>query len=83
MKESKWRTRARPVIQRVLEETKGKPEGEIRRAIRDAYPFGERRNHPYKIWLDEVSRQLRLRNGGPPASLVPDSWLPLFKARGT
>jgi hypothetical protein len=81
MTESKWRTRARPVIQRVLKETEGKPEDEIRRAIRDAYPFGERRHHPYKIWLDEVARQLRLRNPGPKASLVPDSSLPLFKDR--
>jgi hypothetical protein len=81
MTESKWRTHARPVIQRVLKETEGKPEDEIRRAIRDAYPFGERRHHPYKIWLDEVARQLRLRSPGPKASLVPDSWLPLFKDR--
>lgn len=24
----------------------------------DAYPFGERRMHPYRIWRDEIRRQL-------------------------
>ena len=30
---------------------------EQRRALKDAYPFGERRYAPYKIWLDEIARQ--------------------------
>lgn len=54
---SRWREHARPIIARVLAETKGKPENEIRKALRDAYPFGPREYHPYKIWLDEVARQ--------------------------
>lgn len=57
MSESRWRNHAAPIIARVLEETKGKSEKEIRAALRDAYPFGERRYHPYKIWLSEVKRQ--------------------------
>ena len=52
-----WRDRARPIIQQVLRETAGKSEKEIRQALRDAYPFGEREYHPYKIWCDEIQRQ--------------------------
>lgn len=48
---------AAPVIHRVLEETKGKEEKEIKKALREAYPFGARENHPYKIWCDEINRQ--------------------------
>ena len=52
-----WRDVARPIIAKVLEETKGKPDIEIRQALFNAYPFGERRYTPYKIWLDEIQRQ--------------------------
>ncbi|MEZ4865332.1 MAG: hypothetical protein R3C14_28745 [Caldilineaceae bacterium] len=30
----------------------------LRALISQAYPFGERRYHPYKIWLSEVKRVL-------------------------
>jgi hypothetical protein len=53
-----WRDHATPIIRRVLEETKGQTEKEIRRALQKAYPYGVRRHHPYKIWLDEIQRQL-------------------------
>jgi len=35
----------------------GRPEHEIRAALRAAYPFGPRKHHPYKIWLDEIRVQ--------------------------
>lgn len=57
MMSSYWRERARPIVAEVLRATKGKPEKEVRKALRDAYPFGPRSHHPYKIWLDEVHRQ--------------------------
>lgn len=52
-----WRDEAAPIIYKVLQETKGKPEKEIRQALREAYPFGARKWHPYKIWLSEISKQ--------------------------
>lgn len=52
-----WRETAQPIIAKVLKDTAAKPEAEIRKALHDAYPFGERRYHPYKIWLDEIQRQ--------------------------
>lgn len=51
---SGWRKVSRRIILRVLEETKGKSEREIREALLKAYPFGERKYYPYKIWLEEV-----------------------------
>ena len=62
---SYWRNRARPIIARVLAETEGRPESEIRAALRDAYPFGPRSHHPYKIWLSEIKRQRGARQRGP------------------
>jgi len=29
-----------------------------RQALRESYPFGEKTNHPYKIWLDEIRKQM-------------------------
>lgn len=54
---SDWRERARPIVEQVLKETAGKTEKEIRKALREAYPFGQRKHHPYKIWLDEIAVQ--------------------------
>jgi hypothetical protein len=52
-----WRDRARPIVAEVLRATSGQDEAAIRKALRDAYPFGQREHHPYKIWLDEIRRQ--------------------------
>lgn len=54
---SPWRNRARPIIARVIAEH-GHDERALRKALHAAYPFGPRENHPYKIWLDEIKRQL-------------------------
>ena len=54
---SHWRRIARPIIARVLGENAGKPDAEIRAALRAAYPFGVRRHYPYRVWLDEIARQ--------------------------
>lgn len=55
--ESHWRNHAAPIIRRILEATAGKAEREVRRALRKAYPFGQRKYHPYRIWCDEIARQ--------------------------
>ena len=54
---SYWRAYCAPIIARVLLETQGKDEKEIRKALKEAYPFGPREMHPYRIWLDEIDRQ--------------------------
>lgn len=56
---SHWRSKAAPIIAQVLRETEGQDEKAVRDALRDAYPFGPRQYHPYKIWCDEIHRQRR------------------------
>lgn len=55
-----WRDHARPIVARVIAAHPEASEKELRAALRDAYPFGERKYQPYKVWCDEVRRQLRL-----------------------
>lgn len=57
MTDRTWRSTASHVIRQVLEQTKGKSAAEIRARLIAAYPFGERRYWPYKVWLSEVARQ--------------------------
>ena len=56
--ESHWRNHAAPIIARVIAEHREESDTAIRLALREAYPFGMRKYHPYKIWLDEIARQL-------------------------
>ncbi len=61
---SHWRKLAAPIISNVLTETKGQPDSDIRAALRAAYPFGVRRHHPYRVWLDEIRIQTGRRKIG-------------------
>ena len=53
-----WREHCTPIIAKVIADNKGKTPKEIKNALFDAYPYGERARHPYKIWCDEVKRQM-------------------------
>ena len=55
---SHWRDRCRPIVAEIIKAWNGKDEKELRRALYEAYPFGERKRHPYKIWLNEIQLQL-------------------------
>jgi hypothetical protein len=63
-----WREHCRPIIAKVLADNKGREEKEIRKALRDAYPYGQRAMHPYKIWCDEVKKQRKLKSVTPQKS---------------
>lgn len=52
-----WRQHCAPIIHSVLKETEGLTEKEIKAALLNAYPYGQRSMHPYKIWCDEIKRQ--------------------------
>ena len=53
-----WRDEARPVIAGVIRDVGLGNTVELKNALHKAYPFGERAYYPYKIWLDEIKRQL-------------------------
>jgi hypothetical protein len=58
---STWRERMRPSIARVLAECAGRPEPEIRRALReewDRHGMYERRGFAYRAYLAEISSQM-------------------------
>lgn len=59
MSNSYWRGRANPIIVRVVKEHGNTDSKELRKALFEAYPFGERKYHPYKMWLDEVQKVLQ------------------------
>jgi hypothetical protein len=41
---------ARETIERILQANKGKETKQIVRALKDSYPFGEKKGRPYKTW---------------------------------
>lgn len=54
MAESQWRVRSRQVIARVMASVPADATlPQVRRLLREAYPFGERAMHPYKMWCIE------------------------------
>ena len=55
---SRWRILARDVIRDVIKNNPNTEYKELKKKISEAYPFGLREMHPYKIWLDEVKYQL-------------------------
>lgn len=73
-----WRDIARPIISEVLKSNEGKTDKEIRKALKDAYPWGERQYHPYKIWLDEIKVQLHKKKFGKKNNIVPKNQIKLF-----
>lgn len=45
----------------------------LRKALCEAYPFGQKAYHPYKIWCDEIKFQLGLKPAKvPPHERQPD-----------
>lgn len=76
-----WRDIAAPIIAKVILENKGKPEIEIKRAISKVYPFGERRYHPYKVWLDEIKVQLGKKKRGVKITPTPDNQIDIFNGK--
>lgn len=61
-----WREYAAPIIADVIERVGREDVKALRRALREAYPFGERSFWPYKVWCDEIRLQ---RDGRKPATV--------------
>lgn len=66
----RWRDYAAPIIARVIEEVGRDDMKKLRAALRAAYPFGKRKQFPYKVWCDEVRIQL-LGLTGKKAEVLP------------
>lgn len=53
-----WREEAAPIIARVIREVGTADPPALRKALREAYPWHQRRMWPYKVWLSEIQRQM-------------------------
>jgi hypothetical protein len=59
---STWRRQARHIIEDIMGSLSAPlTEKEARAALRDAYPWGERQHHPYRMWCAEVRLDLAVR----------------------
>ncbi len=71
-----WRDHCRPIIAAVLAEHAGESVKQLRAALKAAYPYSLREHHPYKIWNDEIARQMGrkppLQKPGPRPAPPPD-----------
>jgi hypothetical protein len=65
-----WRDACRPMIAEVVRKYRDQDgkltvtESVIRKELREVYPWGERKYHPYKIWCDEINVQLGKKSYG-------------------
>ena len=59
--ESEWRKICGPIIRGIISDIGLHDTKALRKALHEAYPFGERKYHPYKIWLDEIRRAKGLK----------------------
>lgn len=64
MGEQTWRDMATPRIAAVIAKVGRADDKALRDALRSAYPFGARQHWPYKVWCDEVQRQLGTKPPG-------------------
>ena len=53
-----WADRAAPIVADVIRRIGRTDQQALRQALTEAYPWGPRKNTPYKAWLEEVRRQL-------------------------
>lgn len=52
-----WRDSAAKIIAEVISKVGLDDAKALRKALREAYPWGPRKQHPYKIWCDEIRVQ--------------------------
>ncbi len=53
-----WRAQAALVIHPIIAATGTNDMPLLKRRLFEAYPFGQRKYYPYKIWCEEIRRQL-------------------------
>ncbi len=73
-----WRDTCRPIIAKAIADNKPNGDAAVKKALHKAYPFGERKYHPYKVWLDEIRVQLKKRKFGKKNIETPKEQTSLF-----
>ena len=65
-----WRDHCKPIIAEVIQREGADDMKKLRKALREAYPYYQRKMWPYKVWCSEIRKQLKLD--------VPVADTPLF-----
>lgn len=82
MSRSEWRPYANAIITKIILENNSVPEKDLRKKISEAYPWGERANHPYKIWCSAVQECLwTLRRIGKRPTAAQEQEVTLFNQK--
>lgn len=55
-----WRDECAPIIAEVIQRVGKSDMKLLRRQLRKAYPYYGRSHWPYRVWLSEIKRQLKL-----------------------
>lgn len=58
LKESHWRTTSKKIIREIIGRIGISDTEKLKLELRNAYPFGERKYYPYKIWMNECHKAL-------------------------
>ena len=72
MSNQTWRDVAKAAISDVESQSKHMDYGAFKRALFDAYPFGERKYFPYKMWCSEQAKALKRFQGEPETETKPE-----------
>lgn len=73
--DSRWRRISINTIAPIEAEYRDESWGALKRALFDAYPFGDRYGHPYKIWCQEQRAALRRHPQSPEYAGAQDDLL--------
>ena len=75
-----WRDHCAPIIAKVIDDVGIEDMKALRKALREAYPYGEKKWRPYKVWLSEINEQIHFRSHTPAKQLGWED-LPLFQTQ--
>lgn len=68
---SYWRDICQPIIRDVIHRVGTEDAKALRKALIEAYPFCRKKGHPYRIWRDEIKKQLEGRQHSRPPRADP------------
>lgn len=72
-----WRKEARRHIEIVVKRVGLQDKQKLKAELKNAYPFGERRMFPYKVWCEEVRKVLK-----PNSRIISTDEPTLFQSKG-
>lgn len=66
-----WRKESHKVIAKVIADNPGATGPALKKLLSEAYPFGERKYWPYKVWCDAVRQACGVTRKPKPIDALP------------